>query len=202
MLAALTIPIATAAALIIKRLREGQGFHFLFDPFRTIYFLMAIPGAMLIHVFLFLKRFHFSLGNYAEIRQRNKAIREYKKEIDRLNKDKTIIIAAFEGFKTEKDKEIKKVLGLEMQIFSLEKMLEEKLDTLLRNFDKFKGIFNKEIKKVRKEMRKERKIYAYQIKHIPRRISKLNKKIDQLQKEKDSLREGIEFAVQRFQVEK
>ncbi len=200
MLLALTIPIATAAALIIKRLRQGEGFHFLFEPFKTIYYLLSFPAIAIIHVFLFFRQFHFSISNFSEIRQRNKTIRAYKKEIDRLNDQKATIISGFESFKSEQDKEVKKVLGLEMKIFSLEKMLEEKLDGLLGNFSKFEKIFQKEIKKVREEMEKERKMYAHQLKTFPREIKKITKAINKSQKEKESLREGIEFAVQRFEV--
>lgn len=202
MLMALTLPIATAAAILLKKLRKGEGFHFLFVPFKALWFLIEIPSILLIDLVLFFRRFQFAISSYYEIRKRNQTIQSYKQEVEAFYEEKDLLKSEFNDFKEQQNEKIKSVSNLKLQIQALEKMLEQKASEFTKNVELFKGIFVKEVMKVREEWKKERMeertLFKMQAKAIPAKIDILDRQIHQLKKTNKLIREGIEGAVQKF----
>ncbi len=197
MLFALTLPIATSAALIIKKLRQGKGFYFLFAPFRLVWYIIQLPAVIILDIF---RSFHISLTSYGDINRRNKTINTYKSEITRLNQQIASILPGLEGYKVKQDKKIRFMLDLEMKIFSLEKLLKQKLENMEIGFENFQKTFNKEIKNVQKEMRREHDHLNGQVKILSSKIYKTNRKIDRNKEKRENIREGIEMSVQKFNI--
>ncbi len=202
MLIALTIPVATAAALILKKLRKGTGFHFLFAPLKTLWFLIELPCIILIDILLFFRRFQFAFSTAFEVRRRNKIIRDYQKEIKLLDLQKEDLNYEFHAFKIKQEAKMKLIKNLKVQIGNLEGMLERRLDDFSKNIEEFKKLLVKEIRRVgdqwQKERQQERVNLLSRIKVIPCKTGKIKRKIDRLERVKKSIHEGIERAVQEY----
>lgn len=202
MLMALTLPIATAAALLLKKLRQEEGFYFLFAPFKVLWFMIEIPSILFIDLVLFFRKFQFSISSYYEIRKRNKTIRGYKREIEDAVDEKEYLKSEFNEFKEEQNDKIKCVSHLREQIQALEKMLEIKANEFNSNVDGFKEIFIREVRNVREEWKKgrteERDLFKNQIAVLPEKIKSLDKNICELKNTEKRIREGIEAAVERY----
>ncbi len=200
MLLALTLPVATSAALIIKKLKQKEGFHFIFAPLKVVWFLLEIPGLILIDMLLWIK-FQFASSIFHEIRRRNKTIRTYRSEIEHLKDQKDELIQGFEAFKKDQDSRINVLTSLREQIRSLEEMLHKKLTDFSQNFQEFRGLFEQENKKALQawitEAIKSRTLLHKEVNELRGGIGYLAKEIERQKTRKKFIREGIEAALQR-----
>ena len=202
MLIYLSLPVATSAALLLRKLWKDEGFYFLFVPLKSLWFMIEIPSILLIDLVLFFRRFQFMISMHYEIRKRNRTIRGYKRDIEDLYEEKDYLQSEFNEYKAQQNEKIKSVSNLKSQIQALEKMLELKADDFNKNVETFKSIFIKEVQKVREEWKKERieerALFKNQVNSFPKRIKSLDQQMNHLKKVDKMIKEGIEMAVRKY----